>query len=144
MAQALADTGATLFLNTLLRATAVQDTKLHLYVTNIAINDSRVVGDFTEAAGGGYAAVTLSRGTNWVISGSAPVQAVYAAQTFSFNAALTGPNSTIYGYYITDNAGTTLISAETLNASGNTTMTPGNGDTLTITPKITMGFGTPT
>jgi hypothetical protein len=138
MAFVLADVGADLVLGTFFVATAVQNTKLKLFATNVTPSDADVVGTYTEASGGGYAAKTLTRGT-WVLTvGHDPSDVVYADQVFTFTGALT-TNGTIYGHYITDNAGTVLLGAEKLT----TPYTPAvNGDTLTIGMTLKLSKGT--
>lgn len=139
MAGTIADVGADLILNTMFVATAVQNCKLKLFATNVTPADTNTTGTYTEAAGGGYAAITLTRGSWTVTTGNDPSDAIYAEQTFTFTGALT-TNATIYGYYITDNAGTTLLGAELLP----TPYTPAsNGDILKITPKVVLSKGTP-
>jgi hypothetical protein len=111
---------------------------LKLFATNVAPADTSASASFTEAAGGGYASITLSSGSWTVAAANDPSDAVYAEQTFTFTGALT-TNGTIYGYYVV-NAENTLIWAEALSA----TFTPANnGDTLKITPKFQLSKGTP-
>ena len=137
----LADEGATQILGTFLRSVTTGDVKLHLYCTNVTPNASGTdtVSTYTECTGGGYAAVTLTRGTNWTISGNAPTEAAYLEQTFTFTGALT-TNTTIYGYYVTDSGSTVLIWSELL---GSTFVPANNGDNVKITPKFQMSKGTP-
>jgi hypothetical protein len=139
MAATLVDVGADLILNTFFNATAQQNLKLKLYCTSVSIDDTKVVGDFTEASGGGYAAKTLTNGSWTVTVGDDPSDAVYAQQTFTFTGELT-TNKDIYGYFVTDNAGTTLIWAE---AFGATFHPYNNGDQLLVTPKFQLSKGTP-
>lgn len=142
MAMVVSDLGCDVFLNTFFVATAVQNTLLKLFVTNVTPdpNGGDTVGLYTEAAGGDYAAKTLTRGAGWTITvANDPSDAIYTQQTFTFTGALT-TNPTIYGYYVTNAAGTVLLWAEKLAAP----FTPANnGDKLLITPKIQMSFGTP-
>lgn len=139
MALVLTDLGADLILNTFFNSTAQQNLKLKLFVTDVTPTDTTVVGDLTEASGGGYAAKTLTNGSWTVASANDPSDAVYAEQTWTFTGPLT-TNPTIYGYYVTDNAETTLIYAEKFG----TTFTPANnGDQLKLTPKFQLSKGTP-
>jgi len=88
-----------------------------------------VVGDYTEATDGNYAAATLTGG-NWSISVVVNVgTAEYAQQAFSF-----GGTATVYGYYVTDVAGTTLLWAERFSAAATF---GSSGGTVNVTPKIT-------
>lgn len=111
---------------------------LKLNTNNYVPLDTSVAGDFTEAAGGGYAAVTLTNGS-WVITvGNDPSDAVYAQQTWTFTGALTG-TATIYGYFVVDADGV-FVFAEKFDYS----MTPAkNGDQLKVTPKCQLSKGTP-
>ena len=142
MAMVFSDLGADLILGTFFVATAVQDCKLKLFVTDVTPdpNGGDVVGDYTEAAGGDYAAKTLSRGAGWTVTtDNDPSDAIYTQQTFTFTGAL-DTNPTIYGYYVTNNAGTVLLWAERLAAP----LTPANdGDQLSVTPKVQLSYGAP-
>ncbi len=142
MAMVMSDLGCDIILGTFFRAVAVQDLKLKLFVTDVTPdpNGADTVGLYTEAAGGGYAAITLSRGTGWTITVvNDPSDAIYTQQTFTFTGPLT-TNPRIYGYYVTDAAATTLLWAERLAVYF---QPANNGDKLLITPKIQMSFGTP-
>lgn len=137
MALVLADVGASNILTDRFRAT--KDVTMRLYATNVTPTDASTNASFTEAAGGGYAAKTLSGGS-WTIGddGGGIIQAAYAEQTWTFTGALT-TNGTIYGYEILD--GTTLLWAELIS----TPFTPAtNGDQLKITPVFKLSKGTPT
>jgi hypothetical protein len=132
-----------LILGTFFVATAVQNTLLKLFCTNITPdpNGGDVVAtyDAAEATGGAYASKTLARGT-WVVTpADDPSDAIYPAQAFVFDGPLT-TNPSIYGYYVTNAAGTVLLWAEKLAAVYTPTA---DGDTLSITPKLQISFGTP-
>lgn len=139
MALVLADVGADLILNTFFNSTAQQNLKLKLFVTDVTPADTNTVATYTEAVGGDYAAKTLTNNSWTVTSGNDPSDATYAQQTWTFTGALT-TNGTIYGYYVTDNAGTTLVWAEKFG----TAFTPANnGDQLKLTPAFQLSKGTP-
>ena len=142
MALILADVGADEILKTYFnnsRPAGGNNLTLKLYATNVTPLDTSTAGSFTEAAGGGYAAKTLTNGSWTVTPGNDPSDAVYAEQTFTFTGALT-TNPVVYGYYIVDADGT-LIYAELLPAP----FTPAvNGDQLKITPKFQLSKGVPT
>jgi hypothetical protein len=111
---------------------------LKLYCTNVSPADTNTAGSFTECAGGGYAAKTLTSGSWTVTVGDDPSDAIYADQVFTFTGALT-TNAVIYGYFVIDADGV-LIWAELLGS----TFTPANnGDTVTIGPKFQLSKGTP-
>ena len=144
MAIVLADVGADQVLKAYFNNNwpASKDLKLRLFTNDYTPVDTSVLGNFTEAAGGGYVAKDLANGSWTITVANDPSDAVYAEQTFTFTGPLTG-NATIYGYYIEDNAGSsgTLVWAERLGAS----FTPNqNGDQLKITPKFQLSKGTPT
>ena len=142
MALVLADLGADVILGTFFVATAVQDLHLKLFVTNVTPdpNGGDVIGDYTEAAGGGYAQKDLARGAGWTLTpADNPSDVIYTQQTFTFTGPLT-TNTVIYGYYVTNAAETVLIWAEKLAQS----FTPyNNSDQLLITPKFQLSYGTP-
>lgn len=111
---------------------------LKAFVNNYTPVDTSTAANFTEAAGGGYASITLTNGS-WTESNQSGIeQALYAQQTWTFTGSLT-TNPTIYGYYIVD-ADNVLITAELLSSP----FTPANnGDTYKVTPKIQLSKGTP-
>lgn len=136
MALKLADVGSTLILKSFLnkaQASGGNNLTLKLFTNNYTPLTTSVAGDFTEAAGGGYAAITLTAGSWTVSTSSTPRQASYAEQTFTFTGALTG-NATIYGYFIVDADGV-LVYAE--KAAGTLQPTT-NGETYKVTPVITL------
>jgi hypothetical protein len=139
MALTLVDVGADLILNTFFNNTAQQNLKLELFVTDVTPDDADVIGDYTLAVGGGYAAKTLTNNSWTVDTANDPSDAVYAEQTFTFTGPLT-TNTDIYGYLVTNNAGTVLIWAEKFAS----TFTPANnGDQLKVTPTFQLSKGTP-
>lgn len=142
MALTLADVGADCFLKTYFnntRPAGGNNFTLKLFVSNTTPADTDTAGTYTEAAGGGYAAKTLTNGSFTITVGNDPSDAVYAIQTWTFTGALT-TNPTIYGYYVVDSDGV-LQWAERLGAS----FTPAtSGDQLSVTPKFQLSKGTPT
>ena len=115
-----------------------KDLTLKLYTNNYTPLDTSVAGDFTEAAGGGYAAVTLTNGSWTITPGNDPSDAVYAQQVWTFTGPLTG-NTTIYGWFIVDADGV-CWKAEKYDFS----FTPAkNGDQLRETPRVQASKGTP-
>lgn len=139
MAMILCDVGSDLILNTFFNNTAAQNLKLKLFCTDVTPASDDVVGDYTEAVGGDYAAKTLTNNSWTVATGNDPSDAVYAQQTFTFTGELT-TNKDIYGYFVTDNAGTTLVWAEKF---GQLFHPYNNGDQLLVTPKFQLSYGTP-
>jgi len=143
MALVLPDVGADQILKAFFNNSwpASKNLKLRLYATNVTPLQTSVLGSFTEAAGGGYAAITLTNGSWTVNVGNDPSDAVYAEQTFTFTGALT-TNPTVYGYYLEDNDGSAgvLVYAELFG----TPFTPANnGDNIKVTPKFQLSSGTP-
>jgi len=141
MAMVLMDTGATQILNSYFKKvepTAGNNLTLKLFTNNITPADDDVIGDYTEAIDGGYAAKTLSAASFTVSTVLGIVQAAYAQQQFVFTGALT-TNPAIYGAYIVDADGV-LICAELAPA----TYTPANnGDLYAVTPVFQLSKGTP-
>lgn len=118
---------------------SANDLQLRLFATNVTpnANGTDTAATFTQAAGGGYAAKTLTNGS-WTCAASNPADATYAIQTWTFSGVLT-TNATIYGYYIVDSDGV-LVTAEALTAF---TPTSSGTDTFSVTPKIQASYGTP-
>jgi hypothetical protein len=126
--------GEVLMLNAATGKTNATAWTLRLYcVISPALGNATVVGDLTEASGGGYSAIALTA-ANWVTTGGSPTSTAYPEQTFTFTGPLT-TNLTVLGYYITNAAGA-LVYAEALGASFVPT---NNGDTIKITPVLTLG-----
>ena len=112
---------------------------LKLFTSNTTPADTDTSGTYTEAAGGGYAAKTLTAGSWTVAQVSGIATASYAQQSFVFTGGLTD-DASVYGYYITNAAGV-LIYAERASAA----YTPVNdGDSYLVTLKFGLSKGTPT
>lgn len=139
----LADVGADQILKSYfnkVQPTGGNNLTLKLFVNNVTPNASGgdTAATYTEATGGGYAAITLTAGSWTITVANDPSDAVYAQQTFTFTGALT-TNTTIYGYYVVDADGI-LIWSEKAAAS----FTPANnGDTYKVTPKFQLSYGQP-
>ena len=104
-------------------------TIMHLFTNDVTPAAGSTVATFTEATDGNYEEKTLT-GDNWSISTVSNVgTAEYAQQTFSF-----GGTATVYGYYVTDSAGTTLLWAERFSAAASF---GASGGTINVTPKFT-------
>lgn len=112
--------------------------KLRLYSNNYIPSSVSVIGSFTEVSGGGYAAKDLSTG-DWTFSPVPPVSAMQPAKTIEFTGATDSPG-TVYGYYITDVAGTTLYWAEAMPITFRP-FTPVNGASVRITPFLAVTGG---
>lgn len=117
--------------------------KLKLFTNNVTPGQTDTTATYTEmGAVQGYAAKSLATaswnagvagaGTGTSLSNKASIG--YPQQTFTADG--TGGAQTVYGYFITDNAGTTLICAEKFS-SPQTYSTA--GDTIKITPNLTLG-----
>lgn len=113
------------------KVTTVRNLIYGLFATNITPAETDTAGTYTEAAGGGYAAKTLT-GASWTVTNGAPTSAAYAQQTWTFTGALT-TNATVYGYFVIRATDVDLVLAETF-----TSFTPANnGDQILLTPAIT-------
>lgn len=87
--------------------TAASDVKYHLYTNNLTPVEGTVLADFTECTDALYAAIAVA-GANWTWSTVAGTSFGTAPNiTFSFAAAVS-----IYGYFVTNNAGTKLLWCE--------------------------------
>lgn len=125
------NTGEVMALSYLVNKSTPEDLVYRLFAANVTPAETDTAGTYTEAAGGGYAAKTLT-GASWTVTGGAPSTASYAQQTWTFTGALT-TNATIYGYYVTRASSADLVLAETF-----TSFTPAsNGDNIKLTPQIT-------
>ena len=116
-----------------LNAVLSQTLNLILYTSNTTPSKSGYgsnTSDFTEAAGGGYAAKSFNS-ASWTLTGSNPTVATYAKQTFAFTGALTG-GASIYGYAIKTASGT-IIAAELASAPFTPSTT---SNAYSVTPTI--------
>lgn len=124
--------GEMMLLDNALKTTTPEALILKLYTNNVDAANGSVAGTFTECAISGYAAKTLTRaGWNAAVTGNPSSSTYGTAQTFNF----TGTGAVV-GYYLVGATSTTIYWAERLYAT--TGQTFNNGDSLTITPKITL------
>jgi hypothetical protein len=105
---------------------------LFLFTNTITPGEAHITSDFTEAAGGGYAAKALAKATwNAASTTSGTTSKTYPEQTFTFTGALTG-NATIKGYGVKGASDGVIRWVELI-----TDFQPAaNGDTLKITPRL--------
>jgi len=111
-----------------------EDVILKLYSNDVTPGENSVVSDFTEVAGAGYAAKTLSSDAWNIVTGD-PSVASYAYQDFQFTGPTTAP-STVYGYFVVNAAGV-LLWAERFNELV-VPFSPVIGTVVRITPKLSM------
>jgi hypothetical protein len=118
-------------LNNLLNISSPTNTILHLYSNNLTPSSTTVIGNVTEVAAGGYAAITLTS-TSWTVatSGGGVTTASYPEQTFNITT-----SATIYGYYITNLAGD-LLWLERFTAAP--FQLPGSGGQVLITSQLSL------
>jgi len=135
----LTDFGAQAIMNRYLNNTTYLPLTARLYTNNYTPLDTSVLGDFTEAAGGGYAAISL--GTTWTVDTLhvTPAVAVHPAISYVFTGTLTGL-TTVYGMYITDSSNVVIFAEK----FGTPFQPRNNGDTITVNTTIQMSKGTPT
>jgi len=126
------NTGEVIALSYLVNKVATPENLIYgLFATNVTPAETDTAATYTEAVGGGYAALTMT-GANWTVTGGAPSSAAYAQQTWTFTGALT-TNATIYGYFVIRATSVDLVLAETFPS-----FTPtANGDNIKLTPTIT-------
>jgi len=126
-------TGARLILGAALNGTPIGDLKLKLFTNDITPDYDTIASDFTEAAGGGYAAKTLTSGS-WTLGLSKNIaQATYADQYFTFTGQLT-LGASIYGYFVTNLAGELIYSQR-----GDAFVTPANpGDYYQVVSSVLL------
>lgn len=135
MALLVPDVGEVKLLDAALGRVAAENLLLKLYATNVTPAEGDTAGSYTEAAGGGYAAKTLTAGS-WgaAATSTGTTSSAYAQQTFTFTGALT-TNPAIYGYYVVGATSGVLYWAELLAAP----FTPAsNGDQVLVTPRIEL------
>lgn len=129
MSAVFTDEGCLELLKYCLNALSQGDLKLRLFVNDYTPVLTTVLADLTQCTATGYAAITLAGGTWTFATASDIVTASYAGQTFTFS----GTGQTVYGYYVTNNAGTKCLWAERI---GTAYVIPGGGGSLTIIPTV--------
>ncbi|QDU75105.1 hypothetical protein Pan97_21270 [Bremerella volcania] len=106
--------------------------QLRLYANDYTPVDASTAGSFTEASFTGYVSKTLAR-DGWgsvTTNGDGKAEVEFATpQTFNSTS-----SETIYGYYVTENDSNTVVWAERFASARSLT----NGDSLSITPKLTL------
>lgn len=116
-------------------ATPIGGGKLRLFTAPTTVNNTKVIGDFTEATFAGYAAVALTTSTWAAATAASHVATSTYGATVTFTRSTTGASQTIYGWYLTDSAGTKLYACA-LFASGPYTVT-NSGDKINVVPSLT-------
>lgn len=129
MALLVPNEGEILLLQYCLNMTAATNPIIHLYKNNVSLAEGSALGSFTEVTEAGYVPMTLG-GTGWTVNpGGGSTAAEFSAQTFSLT---TG--ATVYGYYVTDGTGATVLWAEVF--SGGPYTLPTTGGTIVVSPKF--------
>lgn len=106
---------------------------LRLYTNDYTPIAGSTAGSFTEASGGGYAAIVLT-GASWTITGGSPSRAAYAQQAFTCDGSAAA--QVIYGYYLTrENSGVIAYAERFATVPAAFAIA---GDQIKITPKISM------
>lgn len=150
MALVVPNAGEVKLLEYLVNAATPDDLVIHLYAAAVASSpidlsvEDFVVGDFSSyvPANSGYQANTLTSTiggvAQWVVttdSGTGVSSAAYTSGvTFTFSATTTA--STVWGYYVTNNDGTTCLWAEEF--SGAPFILPAGGGQIAIKPQIQL------
>lgn len=131
MALVLPNVGEGLCLKNFFNFEAPQDQKLRLFTSNTTPAEADVLGTYTEAAGNGYAAISLT-GASWSLTTGDPSFMSYAQQTFTFTGAL----GNVYGYHVNQTTSTTLMYSERFSDGPYNIVN--NGDAIKITPRFEM------
>jgi hypothetical protein len=118
-------------LSAIVNKAAATDLILRLFTNNITPGETDTTASYTEAAGNGYAAITLT-GANWTVTEGAPSHADYAQQTFTFTGAL----GNVYGYFITRTTSGRIAWAEKFSDGPYNIVN--NGDQIKVTPILTI------
>jgi hypothetical protein len=115
-----------------LNKTEPTEVKLKLFKNDLTPDADTVIGDFTESDIAGYDAggKTLA-GASWTVATATGTEGTFAEQTWTFTEA-----GSIYGYYVTNNAGTAVLWCERFTDAPHTF--PSGGGTESITPAITI------
>jgi len=107
-----------------------ENTGLRLYTNDKTPAEGDGTADYTEASEAGYSAATLTGGSWTVATDTGTTSGTYAQQDFEFTEA-----ATVYGYFVTDSAGSTLLWAERF---GTTAVLGSGGGTISVNPSIEL------
>lgn len=141
MAFKISNEGEALLLEASVGKTAAGNLLLKLYTNNLTPDGTETTASMTEfGAVQGYASKTLTTtswnaavpGTGAGTSAANKASIDYAQQVWTFDG--TGGNVTVYGYYVTNAAGTKLVGVERFASPVTVSVT---GDTIKVTPKLT-------
>lgn len=143
MSIVVSNEGEKLLLEAMVGKVAAATLKLKLYTNNVTPGHTDTAATYTEMGAvqgytekslttSGWNAGTAGTGTGTSTSNKASIE--YPQQTFTADG--TGAAQTVYGYFITDSAGTTLVCAEKFSTPQTYAS---SGDAIKITPKITLG-----
>lgn len=136
MALVVPDVGEKYLLEVLLRGgvNLTDNMTLHLFNNNYTpVSTTSVFGYFTEASFVGYGGVTFQRNT-WssaITNGTGDAECSNATYTWTCTG---GTAQTVYGYWIEEAVGRTLLWAEKFG----TYRVVANGDILNLVPKFTL------
>lgn len=123
--------GEVLLLKYMLGQSVADNVRLHLYTNNLTPAQGDTISMYTESAAAGYSIKELP-GSQWTyatVSGTSA--ATYARQTYTYS---TG--ETVYGYYITNQATSTVIWAERF--TGAPFQVPSGGGNIDVDPKLQL------
>lgn len=124
-------TGEVLLLQYMLNVTSADNVRLHLYRNDYTPTINTTTGNVTEANNAGYASISLT-GSQWTVAAAGGSGcAAYANQSFTYTT-----SDVVYGYYITNNASSTVIWAERFENSP--LNVPVAGGAITVAPSICL------
>lgn len=133
MALLIPNAGEGLALENFLNKSAPQNQTMLLYKSNTTPAETDTTATYTEATFTGYAAKSIT-GTSWTVTPGAPTTAAYAQQSFASTANQT--TEAVYGYVFKQTTSGTIMWAERFS-DGPYNIT-NNGDTINVTPQITL------
>lgn len=133
MAAVIMDSGKLWMLKTKTgqQSISLSNCKYHLYVNNVSPSHGDTLGTYTEATYTGYAAITAGGWSAPALDGTFHAMSTATLMTWANTSA---GSVSIYGYFVTDNAGTTLLYAELFSGAP---LTIPVGMSLQLTPTVT-------
>ncbi len=111
--------------------TAADNVRLHLFTNNLTPSESDTLSMYTESSATGYSVKELPGASCTFFTSAGTSSATYARQTFTYTTA-----ETVYGYYMTNQAVSTLIWAERF--TGAPFQIPTGGGTIDIDPALVL------
>jgi len=130
MALIVPNSAEAFILGHILKGGLPEDLDIRLYTSNTTPTETDTILTYTEATGGGYAAIQLTA-ASWVITEGEPSLGEHPQVSWTF----TGIVGNVYGYYVTRRTSGDLVWAERFTNGPYDIQTA--SDQIRVTPRLT-------